>query len=101
MIINFITHALYYRRAADAIGVMLSRISPAFLYQELTTVLLTPSIRNLGALSFSQISGTIPSTLPLGQSMLLVWPEITGLVAATILCFGISYLLFLREEIRA
>jgi ABC-2 type transport system permease protein len=101
MIIGFITHALYYKRAANALTVMLSRISPAFLYHELTTILLTPSIRSLGALSFSQISGAIPSTLPLGQSMLLVWPDIIALIAATIVCFGISYFLFMREEIRA
>src|SRR5699024_3315258 len=81
MLLNFITHAFYYKRAADALTVMFSRVSPAFLYQELTTILLTPSIRNLGALSFSQVSGAIPSTLPLGQSILLVLPDIIALVA--------------------
>jgi ABC-2 type transport system permease protein len=101
MIVRFITHALYYKPAANALTLILSRISPAFLYHELTTILLTPSIRNLGALSFRQVSGAIPSTLPLGQSMLLVWPDITALVAATLVCFGISYFLFMKEEIRA
>jgi len=32
---------------------------------------------------------------------LLVWPQLTGLIAATIVCFGLSYLLFLRQEIRS
>src|SRR5699024_12694640 len=36
-----------------------------FLFNELTMILLTPSIRSLGGLSFEQVSGTIPSTLPL------------------------------------
>ncbi len=67
----------------------------------MTTVLLTPSIRSLGALSFEQIAGSLPSTLPLGQSMLLVWPDITALIAATLVCFGLSYTLFMRQEIRA
>jgi ABC-2 type transport system permease protein len=101
MLVNFITHAFYYKRAADQLTIMISRVSPSFLYHELTTILLTPSIRSLGALSFSQISGAIPSTLPLGQSMLLVWPDIVGLIAGTFVCFGISYFLFMREEIRA
>jgi ABC-2 type transport system permease protein len=101
MIVRFITHALYYKPAANELTIMLSRVSPAFLYHEMTTILLTPSIRNLGALSFQQVSGAIPSTLPLGQSILLVLPDIIALVAATIICFGISYFLFMREEIRA
>src|SRR5699024_9483427 len=53
--------------ASHALTVMLSRFSPRYLFQELTTILLTPSIRSLGALSVAERVGTIPSTLPLGQ----------------------------------
>jgi ABC-2 type transport system permease protein len=81
--------------------VNLSRISPNYLYEELTTILLTPSIRSLGALSFEQIYGTIPSSLPFSQSIMLIWPHVTGLIAASIICFGISYVLFMEQEIRA
>jgi len=81
--------------------VNLSRISPNYLYEELTTILLTPSIRSLGALSFEQIYGTIPSSLPFSQSIMLIWPHVTGLIAASIICFGISYVLFMKQEIRA
>ena len=102
MIVNLVAHAFFYRQAAvKSVAITLSRFSPNFLFNELTTVLLTPSIRSLGALSFEQISGAIPSTLPLGQSILLVWPDITALIAATLVCFGISYLLFMKQEIRA
>ncbi|HEY4134109.1 MAG TPA: ABC transporter permease, partial [Alphaproteobacteria bacterium] len=41
------------------------------------------------------------SPLPLGQSLLLVWPQITGLVAIAILLFAVAYTLFQRQEIRA
>lgn len=102
MIVNFAVSATTYSKyAAQNLSLMLSRVSPDFLFNELTTILLTPSIRSLGGLSFEQVSGTIPSTLPMGQSMLLVWPNITALVAGTLICFGISYVLFMRQEIRA
>jgi ABC-2 type transport system permease protein len=60
-----------------------------------------PSVRSLGPLTMEQIVGTIPGPLPLGQSLLLVWPQITGLIAATILCFVLSYISFMRREIRS
>ena len=102
MLVRFIISAFYYRRiVAQPVSQMLSRVSPNYLFHELTTILLNPSIRSLGGLSFRQMSGAIPSTLPLGQSMLLVWPDITALIAATLICFGISYVLFMRQEIRA
>jgi len=102
MLVNFISNTLFNsERAVHALTLMLSRISPGFLFNEMTTTLLTPSIRSIGGLSRMQVAGTIPSTLPLGQSMLLVWPNITAIIAATLICFGISYVLFMRQEIRA
>lgn len=78
----------------------LLRLSPNQLFSEATTTLLSPEVRSLGPLTMKQVYGTIPSLLPLDQSLLLIWPLVTGLVAATTLCFGISYLLFMRQEIR-
>ncbi|CAM3665110.1 ABC transporter permease [Marinicrinis lubricantis] len=79
----------------------LMRISPNQLYSEGTTTLLMPSVRSLGPLTVEQVYGAIPSPLSLGQSLLLVWPQITGLAALTIVCFAISYVLFMRKEVRA
>jgi ABC-2 type transport system permease protein len=79
----------------------LSRLSPNYLYNELTTILLTPSIRTLGGLSFKQLQGAIPSTLSLDQSLILVWPHFTALIAASLICFAVSYLSFMRKEVRA
>jgi ABC-2 type transport system permease protein len=33
--------------------------------------------------------------------LLLIWPHVTGLIAATILLFALGYILFQRQEIRA
>jgi ABC-2 type transport system permease protein len=79
---------------------ILVQIMPNELFSEATTTLLMPSVRSLGPLTMEQVHGTIPGPLPLGQSLLLVWPQLTGLIAITILCFLISYLLFMRREIR-
>ncbi|GAA4315433.1 ABC transporter permease [Compostibacter hankyongensis] len=79
----------------------LSRLMPGQLFSDATTTLLRPSVRSLGPLTMTQVYGAIPSPLPLGQSLLLVWPQLTGLIAATALCFAISYVLFMRREIRS
>lgn len=79
----------------------LSRLSPSQLFNEATSTLLTPSVRSLGPLTMEQIYGAIPSPLPLGQSLLLVWPQLTGLVALTMICFAVSYVMFMRQEIRS
>jgi ABC-2 type transport system permease protein len=80
---------------------VLMRLSPNYLFTESTTTLLTPSIRSLGPLTMEQTIGAIPSPLPLGQSILILWPQITGLLAASLICFAISYILFMRQEIRS
>jgi len=79
----------------------LFRVLPSQLFSDATTTLLTPSVRSLGPLTMEQLVGAIPGPIPLGQSIMLVWPQLTGLIAATVLCFILSYISFMRKEIRA
>jgi len=79
----------------------LNQLMPNELFSEITSTLLMPGMRSLGPLTTEQIQGSIPGVLPLGQSILLVWPQLTGLVALTLLCFVVSYLMFMRREIRS
>ena len=79
----------------------LLRMMPNQLFSEATTTLLMPSVRSLGPLTMEQVYGTIPGPLPLSQSLLLVWPQVTGLIVATVLCFALSYVSFMRREIRS
>ncbi|SDJ05133.1 ABC transporter permease [Alteribacillus bidgolensis] len=79
----------------------LSRLSPSYLFNESTTILLTPSVRTLGPLSMEQRTGAIPSPLPLDQSLILIWPQLTSLIAITVVCFAISYVIFMKQEIRS
>lgn len=79
----------------------LMRVVPSQLFSDATTTLLMPSVRSLGPLTMEQVYGAVPNPLPLGQSLLLVWPQLTGLIAATVLCFALSYFSFMRKEIRS
>ncbi|MDE1192520.1 MAG: ABC transporter permease subunit [Arachidicoccus sp.] len=76
------------------------RFSPSQIYSDAVITLLMPSVRSLGPLTMEQMSGAIPAPLSLRDSLMVVWPQVTGLIAATLLCFALSYYLFMRKEIR-
>jgi ABC-2 type transport system permease protein len=80
---------------------VLTSFSPSRLFSDAGTTLLLPSVRSLGPLTLEKLVGTIPGPLPAGQSLLLVWPQLTGLIAATVLCFALSYYSFMKKEIRS
>lgn len=78
-----------------------ARVSPSTLYEEATIVLLNPQVRSLGFIFPYQIDRAVPGPLPLDQSLLLVWPQVTWLVALTAAAFALAYISFMRQEIRA
>ena len=98
MIINLVGKALspsawasdYQVIAYQRFMLNLLRFAPSELFNEATMTLLMPSVRSLGPLTMEQVHGAIPSPLPLGQSLLVVWPQLTGLIAATVVCFALS-----------
>jgi len=84
----------------------LMRVSPSFLFVEASEVLLQPPpvgslLGVIGVLASGLAKWMEPNPLSLGQSLLLIWPHLTGLLSLTIICFGISYVVFMRQEIRA
>lgn len=88
--------------AAGELELTLSRISPITLYAEAAVILLQPVVRSLGiVLPIQMDRALLGSPLSLGQSLLVIWPHLTGLIAATILLFALAYVLFQRQEIRA
>ncbi len=78
----------------------LNRISPYYLYSEAISTILNPGVRSIGIVTTNQLSGAIVGYLPLGQSLLLVWPHLVGLFALMICAFAASYICFMRQEIR-
>jgi ABC-2 type transport system permease protein len=83
----------------------LLRLSPNTLFTEVVAALLNPATRTLSATihleQAMQLQRAVPGTLRLGESLLLAWPQIVGLIAATILLFAIGYVIFQRQEVRA
>jgi ABC-2 type transport system permease protein len=80
--------------------------SPMELYTDATATIIDPlrkSARTIMAIgpmeSFSMSRFAGP--LRLSQSILIVVPYIISLVAITIICFAVSYIVFMRQEIRS
>jgi ABC-2 type transport system permease protein len=81
-------------------------VSPMELYSEATAAVIDPTKRTtrsivmmgpMERISSSRFSGP----LALAQSILVVLPYIISLIAITAICFAISYIVFMRQEIRS
>jgi ABC-2 type transport system permease protein len=80
----------------------LSRLSPSTLFGEVVLAILNPSTRSLGPIYFSQLQGAVlGAPMPLGESLMIAWPQIVGLIGATIVLFVGGYVIFQRQEVRA
>jgi len=80
----------------------IARISPQTLYAEITALLLDPAARSVGPIFMHQLQGAvIGAPLPTSESLMIVWPQISGLVAAMLVLFTLAYVVFQRQEVRA
>jgi ABC-2 type transport system permease protein len=82
--------------------------SPMELYTDATATIIDPTRKHarsvismrhgpMESLSMARFAGP----LPLVQSFLIVVPYIISLIALTVVCFAISYAVFMRQEIRS
>ena len=83
-------------------------ISPMELYTDATATIIDPtrksarSVITMGAGPMESLSrARFEGPLPLSQSVLIVAPYIISLIALTVVCFAISYAVFMRQEIRS
>jgi ABC-2 type transport system permease protein len=76
-------------------------LSPPYLFTQASSVIMIPSMRIMGPVSYQQVTGMIINPLPLSQSLLLIWPHFTVLTAAMMFMFIISYVIFIKMEIRS
>ncbi|MBM4332650.1 MAG: ABC transporter [Deltaproteobacteria bacterium] len=85
---------------------IISLVSPMTLYSEATTIILDPlrkttqSILLMGPMERLSIS-RFQSPLPLSESVYIVFPHLISLMAITLVCFAISYTVFMRQEVRS
>ncbi|HJC57088.1 MAG TPA: ABC transporter permease [Candidatus Eisenbergiella intestinipullorum] len=110
LVVNIIMGALYPTENVTTWGQLLdyydlqyglNRLSPYYLYSEAISTIMDPTVRTTNVILPQQLSGAISGYLSLGQSLLLVWPHLVGLLALTIIMFALSYICFMRKEIRA
>jgi ABC-2 type transport system permease protein len=84
---------------------LIARLLPNTLYNEISLVLLNPSVTQVSTPAtidqFEQAQQQIPTLFSLDQSLLLVWPHVVALVALTVVCFAGAYVSFMRQEVRA
>jgi ABC-2 type transport system permease protein len=82
----------------------IARASPGELFSEATGILMDPVRgRTLTPLALAQdrLQGLLSAPVSAGQSLQLVWPHIVVLVAMVAVLLALSYVRFMREEIRA
>ena len=84
----------------------ISLVSPMTLYSEATTIILDPLRKTTQSLilmgPFERLSiSRFQNPLPLSESIYIVFPHLITLVAITLVCFAISYAVFMRQEIRS
>ncbi len=83
---------------------IVSLCSPVNLYTEATSTILNP-MRQTTKLVFvgpmEQLSMMrFQNPLPLFQSLFIVIPHLISIIAITLVCFGVCYYIFMRQEIR-
>ena len=82
-----------------------SLFSPMNLYNDATTTILDPTRKTtrgvvfVGPLERLSLS-RFQNPLPLLQSLMIVAPYLISIIAITFVCFGVCYLVFMRQEIR-
>lgn len=83
------------------IGQGILRISPSTLFAESIAILLVPTARLFQPTLLNIVQTPPQNPLSLGQSLIQVWPQLVVIVALAIICFAISYIIFMRQEIRS
>ena len=110
LVVNIVTNALYPSDQVSTVGqvldyyecqLALNRLSPYYLYSEAISTMMDPTVRSMNVILPQQLSGAISGYLSAGQSLLLVWPHLVGLLALTAVVFALSYISFMRREIRS
>lgn len=110
LVVNIVTNALYPSDQVSTVGqvldyyecqLALNRLSPYYLYSEAISTIMDPTVRSMNVILPQQLSGAISGYLSAGQSLLLVWPHLVGLLALTAVVFALSYISFMRREIRS
>jgi len=84
---------------------MVSLCSPMVLYSNATATIIDPMRKTTRSITLMGpaeqiLASRFQNPLRLGQSVIVVFPYMTALIALTLVCFAISYFVFMLQEIR-
>jgi ABC-2 type transport system permease protein len=96
----FFTFGIYFIARSMANASILND-SPNWLFGQASSMVLYPTYRSLSALTTSQMEYMLVNPLSLGQSLMVVWPYMVGLISVSAICFAVSYVVFMKQEVRA
>jgi ABC-2 type transport system permease protein len=85
---------------------IVSLLSPMQLYSDSTAIIIDPTRKTTRSLVLMGPLERLSSTrfarpLDLSQSLYVVIPHIISLIAISVICFALSYTVFMRQEIRS
>lgn len=83
------------------LNLALNRVSPYYLFSEAASTILNPNVRSIGVVTMASYDRAVASSLPFGESMLLIWPHLVVMAALAMAGFAAAYVSFMRQEIRA
>jgi len=90
-----------YFIARNMNDVSILNYSPNWLFGQASSMVLYPVVRTLGTLTTEQVAYMIVNPLSLGQSLMVLWPYMVGLISISAVFFATSYIVFMKQEIRA
>ncbi|MBW1998460.1 MAG: ABC transporter permease, partial [Deltaproteobacteria bacterium] len=83
----------------------ISMVSPMVLYSDASKTIIDPTRKTTSSIilmgPMEQLSASrFQNPLSLGQSIYVIYPHLLALIAITLICFVISYSVFMLQEIR-
>jgi len=81
----------------------IQRISPQFLFLEAALILINPTLQHvlLRPVTSAALDKMLFNPLSMSQSFLQVWPQLLTIIALAFICFALSYVIFMKQEIRS
>lgn len=81
----------------------IQRISPQFLFLEAALILINPTLQHvlLRPVTSAALDKMLFNPLSMSQSFVQVWPQLLTIIALAFICFALSYIIFMRQEVRS
>jgi ABC-2 type transport system permease protein len=81
----------------------IQQISPLFLFLTAVSTLIDPTLAHLflRPITSADLDKKLFNPLSMSQSFVQVWPQLLTIIALAFICFALSYIIFMKQEIRS